>query len=128
MAKSFSPRRLVENEVYFRQKNRSIETNLKKLKKMAKEEGQEHLFEELDDELAFYCECSDENCRERIVMKREEYDSIHKENDRFIVLPGHELISLEDIAESSEKYNVVIKKIDPPNSVSKLNITPVTNV
>lgn len=128
MGNPISPRRLVENEVFFRQKNRSIEEQFKKVKKFAIDRGQFELVNDDDIELQFFCECSDENCKLRITLQRSEYDNIHKANDMFVVISGHELPGIERIIEKADGYSIVQKKLDPPQSVSGLNPTPIANV
>ena len=68
-----SARRMAENEVVFRTYNETMQQGLVDLAQVAKEDRQEHLMLEAHEELHFYCECSDENCRERIIMPPQTY-------------------------------------------------------
>jgi hypothetical protein len=128
MDKPISPRRLAENEAFFRQKNQDIEKNFDLIKELAKAENQTHIVNDDDLVLRFFCECSDENCRERIPLHRSRYDGIHKANDLFVVVSGHEYTPIEKIVEKTDEYCVVRKKIQPPVRAAKLNPTPINNV
>src|ERR1044072_3709931 len=82
--------RMVENEVIFRQANQKVQDGLARLEKMAIEHGQSEMVEKYDVPLHFYCECANENCRERIIMTSDKYKELHQNKSQFIVLPGHE--------------------------------------
>jgi hypothetical protein len=73
MKDSVSERRMAENEVVFRKYNERVQQGFDAVKKVAKEAGQEHFVVEVDAPLYFYCECSDENCHERIRLTTERY-------------------------------------------------------
>lgn len=127
MSKSRSLRRLVENEVYFRQMNRNIEKQFSHLKKLASEHGQSDMIDDDDMMLQFFCECSDEACRSRISLRRSQYDKIHKADDTFVIVRGHEVPEVERVLRKTADYYVVVKKIEPPKASSGLNSTPVAN-
>ncbi|PLS81783.1 hypothetical protein CYG49_01415 [Candidatus Saccharibacteria bacterium] len=127
MQQPFSARRLAENEVYFRERNRAIEEQYKQIKEIAKEDGQESLIHDDDLVLQFFCECSDEDCRKRIPLRRSQYDQLHKNNNVFVVVCGHEIPEYEFVIERGEDYCIIRKKNEPPLSASKLNPSPVSN-
>lgn len=127
MSNTLSPRRLAENEVFFRQKNRAVEHGLETTKRLATEAHESMFIGDEDMQLHFYCECSDENCQERIPLKRSQYDAIHKANDRFVIVCGHEVPGIEKIVEKTDDYCVVQKTIEPPKRVSGLKPTPISN-
>jgi len=78
--------------------------------------------------LRFYCECSDENCRLRIPVKLDEYVKIHQNRARFVVIPGHEVRSLEEVVIKTPDYYVVEKFVEAPEHPEKLNKTDVSNI
>ena len=127
MSTPLSRRRLAENEAYFRQKNRAIEQEFDKLRDMAAEDGQAALLQDDDMQLHFFCECSDEKCRSRILLKRSQYDKIHKANDEFVIIDGHEVTEVEKVIKKTANYCIVKKNIDPPASPAKLNPTSLNN-
>jgi hypothetical protein len=121
MTKS-SERRLVENEVIFRQHNEKVQQDLEALRDEAKTEGHDILPRE-DMSVHFYCECAKETCHERIVLTPDEYKEFHQNSSQFIVLPGHNFPEVERIVLTNDKLMVVEKYITPPPTASQLNPT-----
>lgn len=126
-----SKKRQTENQAVFRRANEKVEKGLKKeIAKAEKDRDQvikTDLEEVLNTPLHFYCECSDEKCRQRIIMTVSEYEQFHKKRDEFIVVPGHEVPSIERVAKRTAKYFVVSKFQMPPEKPSKLNPTNLQN-
>ncbi len=124
---SLAEMRQIENEVVFRKANEQVQKSLAKLKAMAVQDGHRTLVPDGSMELHFCCECSDENCRERIVMSLDAYRSVHNDRSYFIVLPGHETVAIEKVIAKSAKYSVVEKFITPSEKATTLNTTTVNN-
>ena len=124
---SISERRQVENEAVFRQMNEKVEKSLKKLDKMAKDDGYKSDLPIDEMVLHFYCECADENCRQRIPLTLKKYQELHKNRSKFIVIPGHEVSNIEKVIAEKPMYNEVEKNITPPIGVVSLNKTTVNN-
>ena len=127
MNKSPSERRLAENEVYFRQLNENVQEGITNLAKLADENRQHNLSHQNDSPLHFYCECSDENCRDRIIITPSEYNQIHSHRNRFIIIPGHEVVAVEKVITEHQKFFIVEKYLNTPETVSNLNITDIDN-
>lgn len=114
--KRVSERRLVENEVTFREANEMVLRGLAELDALAQEDAQpEHrpspaLLERL---LHFYCECSSTGCVARVQLTMSEYERMHKIRNRFVVLPGHERLEVERVVGRHEPEYVVVEKIAP---------------
>jgi hypothetical protein len=123
MHKDMSERRLVENEVFFRQANEKVANGLKELEELARLEGQPELAPDGDQIIQFYCECSDEKCRKRIGLTAKEYRKLHQNRDQFIVLPGHSMPELERTVKSEEKYVIVEKYLTAPEKANKMHPT-----
>ena len=88
--------RIAKNETVFRAANREIE-----------HAGQEaggtgQLIEVL-------CECGRQGCDGVITMTVADYDGVHSQDDRFVVLRGHESIEVESVVEERAGYIVVDK-------------------
>ncbi len=114
--------RLIENEAIFRRYN-------EKVKNLAAEDGNIDIAVDTDEmRFEFFCECSDENCKDRISMKMSDYSLIHKNRNRFIVLPGHQVVAVEKIITENPTYSVVEKYQDPPSNPNTLHKTDVHNV
>jgi hypothetical protein len=118
---------MVENEVVFRDHNERVQENFEEIIKLAKESGQEDLIRPDDTALYFYCECSDENCRRRILMKPSVYHAIHKNRRHFVLISGHETKVIERVVQNEADYCVVEKFIKPPESARSLSPTGVDN-
>ena len=114
MTDMFSERRLAENEVIFRELNERIKTEV------------EHaLMNQVGGlKLGFYCECSNDQCRERIAMAPRDYSSIHSTPKLFVVRKGHQEANIERVVQSYDDYDVVEKFLMPPQVTdSQLNPT-----
>lgn len=128
MVDLLSERRMVENEAFFRQTNEKIQKKLDKLNRMVESDGHDLRFDSEELELHFYCECADENCRERVVLKLDEYKKIHEKRDRFVLIPGHEVTAIESTVDKRQGYIVVEKLLNPPEAPLQLHNTEVSNV
>ncbi len=128
MDKKLSLRRQVENEVVFRQANERVQKELDGLEKMAEAEGYASLPDTDDISLHFYCECSDENCQERIVMKLTLYNEFHNNRKQFLISPDHETLGVESVVLKDSNYTIVEKFATPPETADKLQHTDIVNV
>lgn len=122
-----SERRMAENEVVFRQYNESIQDGIDQLTKMALEDGQESHIMAQDMPLHFYCECSDENCTQRIKLTPASYTAIHKKRDHFIIVHGHKSETIERVISVTQDFDIVEKFLMPPESASGLQRTDADN-
>ena len=58
----------------------------------------------------FVCECGDETCRRLIDLDPEEYRAVRSDPRHFFVVPGHEMLSTENVVTRHEdRYHVVEK-------------------
>jgi hypothetical protein len=55
------------------------------------------------------CECGRQGCDSVITMTVVDYDGIHSQADRFVVLRGHENAEIEKVVEERADYFVVDK-------------------
>ncbi|MDX6699517.1 MAG: hypothetical protein QOE65_2914 [Solirubrobacteraceae bacterium] len=92
--------RLASNEAMFRFAN----------ERMA---GWEERHEDAGREL-YFCECVDPDCREKVALTLEEYESVRASSRTFFVLPGHEKPDVESVVDQHEGWLVVRK----PESVA----------
>ena len=118
---------MAENEVVFRQYNERVEEGFAELKRMAEEEGQESLLDDDNSTLHFYCECSDEDCRQRVQLEPSRYKDIHIRRDRFVVVCGHENETIERVVEKTPDYCVIEKLMSPPTVATSLHDTGTDN-
>jgi hypothetical protein len=61
-------------------------------------------------ELDFRCECGRPECDVFVHMLASDYERVRADNDRFVVVPGHEDVHIERVVERSDGYVVVDKR------------------
>lgn len=89
--------RIAKNEAVFRAVNLEI-------KQAEQESGGE-----TDQLIEVLCECGRKGCNGVITLAVAEYDAVHSQDDRFIVLRGHESTEIEGVVEERASYLVVDK-------------------
>jgi len=62
-----------------------------------------------DEEVSFRCECVRGDCVALVPLTREEYVSVRESPLQFVVMPGHEEPSLEDVVGYIRAYPLVRK-------------------
>src|SRR5436305_13972106 len=97
-------RRIWRNEALFRQVNEEL---------AALEHG---LAAIADQTLHIVCECGDLRCQERIVVPLSAYENARSNSALFLVVPGHEILSVEEIVEVTEQFNIVRKHGSGPSA------------
>lgn len=114
MPESPADRRRAENEVMFRQENERVQKFVQERSVARKRR---------EPKLHFYCECFDENCRERIIMTPAKYQRLHDNRSRFVIKPGHRDGKIERVVRAEPEYLVIEKYMTPPDNANKLNRT-----
>lgn len=61
-------------------------------------------------ELDFRCECGSPGCDVFVHLLASDYERVRADNDRFVVVPGHEDAHIERVVERNEGYFVVDKR------------------
>lgn len=120
-------RHLIENELVFREYNERIQHGFDNLEHLARQEGRGDLMFQDDTPLHFYCECSDENCVQRIEMKPSEYSQVHKDRKRFVIFDGHAVLEIEKVVGRRPNYIIVEKIYVPSHVPDSLQTTSVDN-
>ena len=64
---------------------------------------------EVEGQAEFLCECGREDCLDTVRLSREEYERVRGEGERFVLRPGHEVATVEDVVERHEDFLVVAK-------------------
>lgn len=101
-----SERRLIENEVIVKTYNDDAKDALKKYFSPG--------INIVDEPLDFKCECSNLDCGASVRASISEYESIHKRDDRFMIITSHNIATIEDIVSSGSGYSVVQKHAIKP--------------
>jgi hypothetical protein len=89
--------RIAKNETTLRATNRELE-------RAGEEAGVP-----ADQVMEVLCECGKEGCSGLITLTVAEYDDVHSQEDRFVVLPGHETTEIERVVDRRASYFVVDK-------------------
>ncbi len=122
-----SEHRQIENEMIFRRSNEKVVEELDELDAAFEEEGHTDLVRDEDYLLHLKCECSDENCAERIPIRLSIYEKIHKNRDAYILKPDHQVETIEKVIKTKDDYIVVQKHKSIANPGYTLNETSVDN-
>jgi hypothetical protein len=56
------------------------------------------------------CECGERSCVDQLNVTPEEYERIRRDSAQFLIKPGHEKPSTEDVIEEHDGYYVVRKQ------------------
>jgi hypothetical protein len=100
--------RIARNETLFREFNERVED-------MA---GSFDLQGEGDSmRIGFVCECGNLDCLERLELTREVYEEVRSDPKRFVVVPGHEEMSIARVVAREEGY-LVVEKLDEAAEVA----------
>jgi hypothetical protein len=91
--------RVGQNEAIFRNVNEQIESISKTLS---------HMTQTMD----IVCECGDISCAERLMITVPAYERVRAESTLFVLLPGHEMLDIEEVVDAQDGYRVV-RKQDP---------------
>jgi hypothetical protein len=59
----------------------------------------------------YFCECAVLDCREKLSLTRAQYEGVRSEPSHFAVIPGPEVLDVEDIVDRAEGF-VVVEKPD----------------
>lgn len=127
MTISKAKRNQIENEMIFRRQNEQVSDGLNALDSMHLEDGNPHLVSHEDLVLQFICECSDENCDERIPLKLSDYKEVHFNRHRFVIAPDHQVDPIETVVKEKKDYMVVEKMKLVPEPGSTLRATTIDN-
>jgi hypothetical protein len=110
-----NPERLARNQVLFREVNERLR----------------EVLAGADGPTEFLCECSNEDCIETVALGLDEYEKIRANPRRFVVAPGHELLQVERIVETNDRFKLVEKivaqdyavRTDPRSDARRLTTT-----
>ena len=59
--------------------------------------------------LDFICECSREDCSERVSLAADEYKRVRSSPTLFVSVPGHETLEVERVVDVHERFMLVEK-------------------
>lgn len=99
--------KVAENEALFRTLNEEVQ----RLKR--------GFGESPENSFHIVCECGDADCQERFVVLGSDYETVRRDSSTFLVVPGHEIPSTEEVIESTAAYNVVRKRPGTPQRIAQ---------
>lgn len=108
------------NEVVFRNQNEKVQQNIDEFNATAKDLGEVPISIGGDEHLHFHCECSDENCAERIKVSISTLKKIHEARDVFVVKPNHVVHDVETAIKKTDEYWIIKKYEYPPQNATEL--------
>lgn len=118
---------MLKNESFLREQNEQVQRDLDHVTALSKVAHENIKTIDANTVLHFYCECSDENCTQRIQLTLGAYNKLHKDRSTFTIACGHDVPSIEKVIDKQPHYWVVKKFEKPPESVDSLEPTPVDN-
>jgi hypothetical protein len=89
--------RIAKNEAVFRAANLEIESAEREVGGAA------------DEPIEVLCECGRQGCRGVISLNAAKYEGVHSQDNRFVVLRGHESPEIERVVDEHADYLVVDK-------------------
>jgi hypothetical protein len=92
--------RRAENQALFREINERVN------RMRGRTAGSDGSAEFLD----FLCECSRQECLEKLRMTVVEYEHVRSEPTDFVVAPGHEVAEIERVLSQNDRFAVVRKE------------------
>ena len=114
MTNDLSIKRLAENEAVYRAENERVYRGTQEFFS-AQERARTKLY--------FYCECADIACKERIHLTPKRYRELHSKDNQFVVVPGHEIDTIETAVKRTPGYLLVEKHIPLGNAPSLYGAT-----
>jgi hypothetical protein len=90
-------KRLALNESLFRETNERVEERVR-------------LFVGEEEQFGIICECASLDCKERVTVSKDEYDSVRSDPAQFVVKPGHTVDDLEEVVMRNDRFEVIRKR------------------
>jgi hypothetical protein len=100
MKNSPTPKQLINAELAARSLNTKAKNLLKKHTPKTEQDGLM---------IEFYCECSDENCQERVALTLDQYEKFHQDKALFVLAKGHEEPKVEAAVTKQPDFTIVEK-------------------
>jgi hypothetical protein len=96
-------RRLRQNEELMEELNRRMERMIDEIRDEADADR--------DAPIAFLCECSHLDCRERVHLEPSLFERIHRDPDVFVLVSGHEIPDIERVVDQMHDFLIVRKLV-----------------
>jgi hypothetical protein len=91
--------------------------------RLANERASEWEERHADAEAELYaCECSNRECRERMSLRRADYEKVRADAGQFVLIPGHEVPDVETVIERQEGWVIVEKAPEVRETVERFDL------
>ena len=57
----------------------------------------------------YLCECADPECREKVGLRKHEYEHVRSNSRWFVIVPGHAVPDIESVVERNEGWSIIEK-------------------
>jgi hypothetical protein len=99
--------RLAANEAMFRTANER------------RSEWEEHHANEAEE--LYFCECADDDCREKVSLRKADYENVRSNSRHFLIVLGHEIPDIETVIEKHGGWAVIEKDPEVTETVESLD-------
>jgi hypothetical protein len=69
----------------------------------------------------YFCECADEQCREKVSLRNADYEKVRSDSRHFLIALGHEVPDIETVIEKHEGWAVIEKNPEVTEIVESLD-------
>ncbi len=69
----------------------------------------------------YFCECADQDCRQKVGLRKEDYEAVRSNPRRFVIATGHEIPDVETVIEKHGDWAVVEKNPEVTQTVKALD-------
>jgi hypothetical protein len=69
----------------------------------------------------YFCECADQDCRQKLSLRKQEYEAVRSNSRHFVIAVGHETPDVETVIETHEGWAVIEKDPEVTETVEKLD-------
>ncbi len=69
----------------------------------------------------YFCECANTDCREKVSLRRGDYERVRSGSRQFVIKPGHELPEVETVLEANDGWAIIEKHPEVTETVEALD-------
>ena len=69
----------------------------------------------------YSCECADRDCREKVSLRKAEYERVRADSGQFVLRLGHEIPDVETVIERHEGWVIIEKAPEVRDTVERLD-------
>lgn len=69
----------------------------------------------------YFCECADTACREKVSVRKEDYERVRSDSCQFVIVPGHDIPDVETVIEVTANWAIVEKQDEVAETVKRLD-------